>query len=150
MINRLHLVCYCFDTCQYSCLNDALFCEIILFGLFKALRHYHPHPLSKNQSFFFFRNSSLLGLIIIILFIYRSWIIQFLYGCFNFKHASKSWLTYLYCVHGSYFCLVLFSPFTCTWFRPVSNRPRHNCVLKKIICDVGIPLVLNLPADNEG
>lgn len=62
VINRLHLVCYRFDTCQYSCLNDALFCEIILFGLFKALRHYHPHPLSKNQSFFFFRNSSLLGL----------------------------------------------------------------------------------------
>lgn len=62
VINRLHLVCYRFDTCQYSCLNDALFCEIILFGLFKALRHYHPHPLLKNQSFFFFRNSSLLGL----------------------------------------------------------------------------------------
>lgn len=122
VINRLHLVCYHFDTCQYSCLNDALFCEIILFGLFKALPP--PSPLKKSIIFFLQEFLPFRA----ILFIYRSWIIYFLYGCFNFKHASKSWLTYLYCVHGSYFCLVLFSPFTCTWFRLLSNWPRHSCV----------------------
>lgn len=49
----------------------------------------------------------------------------------NLKCNSNLLNIIKYCIQG-YFRTVLFSPFyICKWYHPVSNSPRHTCVLNR-------------------